>query len=185
MDDLELRYPVGKFRPEAEPTLEHRAAWIGEIAALPGQLRTAVAGLTPEQWDTPYRPGGWTVRQVVHHLPDSHLNAYTRFKLALTEAEPTIKPYDEAKWAELPDASTTPPEVSLALLEALHQRWVALLRALTPENFARTLRHPEQGRVLTLDAMLALYAWHGRHHVAHITVVRERATLSAGAEAVR
>ncbi len=185
MDDLELRYPVGKFRPEAEPTPEHRAAWIGEIAALPGQLRTAVAGLTPEQWDTPYRRGGWTVRQVVHHLPDSHLNAYTRFKLALTEAEPTIKPYDEAKWAELPDTTTTPPEVSLMLLEVLHQRWVVLLQALSPVDFARTLRHPEQERVLTLDTMLALYAWHGRHHVAHITVVRERATLSAGAEAVR
>ncbi|OFV90830.1 MAG: metal-dependent hydrolase [Acidobacteria bacterium RIFCSPLOWO2_12_FULL_65_11] len=129
---------------------------------------------TPDQIETPYRPGGWTVRQVVHHVPDSHLHAYARFKLALTEHEPTIKPYDEAKWAELPDTQTVSPEVSLTLLEALHQRWVALLRSLSPADYRRTFRHPDRGRVLTLDEVLGIYAWHGRHHVAHITALRQR-----------
>ncbi len=132
-----------------------------------------MAGLSPEQLDTPYRPGGWTVRQVVHHVPDSHINSYIRFKLALTEPEPTIKPYDEALWAELADTPATPVEVSLTLLDSLHGRWVPLLRSLSGADFARQFRHPELGMV-RLDGNLALYAWHGRHHVAHITSLRER-----------
>jgi uncharacterized damage-inducible protein DinB len=173
MSDDTLRFPVGRFRFQAGASPAERRDWIDEVAALPARLREAVAGLSAEQWDTPYRPGGWTVRQVVHHLADSHLNAYCRFKLALTEAEPVIKPYDEAAWAELPDREVD-PEVSLQLLDALHRRWVHLLRAMRPEGFVRTLSHPEQGRVLTLEAMLALYAWHGRHHVAHVTSLAER-----------
>src|SRR4051812_48183899 len=160
MDDP--RYPIGKFEGKGD-----LRQWIDEIAAAPFQLRAAVQGLTPPQLDTPYRPGGWTVRQVVHHLPDSHLNSYVRFRLALTEDEPTIKPYDEARWAGLHDASTAPVEVSLALLESLHERWVLLLRSLTPADWQRTFRHPELG-VVTLERTAGLYAWHGRHHVAHI-----------------
>ncbi|PYR62116.1 MAG: putative metal-dependent hydrolase [Acidobacteria bacterium] len=125
------------------------------------------------QFDTPYRPDGWTVRQVVHHVPDSHLNAYCRFKLALTEDNPRIKPYDEAAWAKLADTERTPVETSLALLDSLHQRWVTLLESMKPEEFARTLQHPEAGE-MTLDKVLQLYTWHGRHHVAHITSLRQR-----------
>jgi uncharacterized damage-inducible protein DinB len=132
-----------------------------------------VKGLTDAQLDTPYRPQGWTVRQVVHHLSDSHLNAYVRFKLAITEEEPTIKTYEEKLWSELDDARTAPIEMSLALLEALHKRWVLFLKSLTPSNFARKFRHPELG-IMNLDALLRLYAWHGRHHVAHISSLRER-----------
>ena len=134
----------------------------------------AVAGLAAGQLDTPYREGGWTVRQVVHHLPDSHLNAYTRMKLALTEEEPTIKPYEEARWAELPDARGGDIEPSLRLLESLHQRWLMLLRDLKPADFDRQFRHPEHGRIFKLSETLALYAWHGRHHVAHISALRQR-----------
>jgi hypothetical protein len=136
-------------------------------------MRAAVAGLTPERFDTPYRPGGWSVRQVVHHVPDSHMNAYVRFKLALTENEPTIKPYEEAAWAELADSASTPVDVSLTLLETLHDRWVRLLRSMTEADFARKFRHPQLG-VVPLDKNLALYAWHGKHHVAHITSLRQR-----------
>jgi hypothetical protein len=136
-------------------------------------LRAAVAGLTPEQLDTPYRPDGWSVRQVVHHVPESHMNAYIRFKLALTEDEPVVKPYDEAAWAKLPDISGTPIETSLTLLDALHDRWVRVLRLLDDTAFKRTFRHPEIG-VITLEKNLALYAWHGKHHVAHITSLRDR-----------
>lgn len=171
MDDL--RYPVGRFAKDPEVTPEKIRGWIDSIDAVPGALRSALAGLSPEQLDTPYRPGGWTVRQVAHHVPDSHLNAYVRFKLALTEDEPTIKPYEEARWAELADTRETPLEVSLALLEALHRRWVTLLRSLEPPDFGRRLVHPELGR-LTLDHVLQIYAWHGRHHVAHVTALRER-----------
>lgn len=149
-----------------------RAAWIRQMADAPAALRSAVAGLSDAQLDTPYREGGWTVRQVVHHLPDSHLNAYVRMKLALTEDHPTIKPYHEARWAELPD-SRAPLEVSLALFERLHERWVLLWESLDQEQFARTLVHPEIG-VVRLDQMLASYAWHGRHHTAHITSLRAR-----------
>ena len=137
-------------------------------------MRKAAAGLTPKQLDAPYRPGGWTVRQVLHHVPDSHLNAYIRFKLALTEDTPTIKPYYEARWANLADTRKTAVETSLALLENLHARWVTLLRLMQPKDFARTYFHPDHGKALTLDWALAMYAWHGSHHVAHITSLRKR-----------
>ncbi len=169
----DLRYPIGRFAADADVTEEKRRRWIGEIANTPDTLRAAVHGLSAEQLDTPYRPGGWTVRQVVHHLPDSHLNAYVRFKLALTEREPTVKTYDEAAWAELADGRAAPVEVSLTLLESLHHRWILLLRSLTPADIARALSHPELGRV-ALETYLQMYAWHGRHHVAHITSLRER-----------
>ena len=169
----DLRYPIGKFTVEGEITDERRRKWIDDIAQTPAQLRAAVAGLTEEQLETPYRPGGWTVRQVVHHLPDSHLNSYVRFKLALTEEQPTIKPYEQGRWAELEDARGAPAEISLALLESLHRRWVLMLRSLKPSDFARKFRHPELGEV-SLEWNLALYSWHGRHHIAHITSLRER-----------
>jgi uncharacterized damage-inducible protein DinB len=172
MDDL--RYPIGPFEFSGKETSESLARSIADIAAAPGHLRAAVSDLSPAQLDTPYRQNGWTVRQVIHHLPDSHLNAYTRFKLALTENEPTIKPYDEARWAELPDVRATPVETSLTLLECLHRRWVLLLRELTPSDLSRRFKHPEHGRTMTLDETLALYAWHGRHHVAQITSLRDR-----------
>jgi uncharacterized damage-inducible protein DinB len=173
MKMTDLRYPIGKFKMQDSLTEAERREFIDDIAAAPARLRAAVAGLSPQQIDTPYRPGGWTVRQVVHHLPDSHLNAYVRFKLALTEEEPIIKTYDQERWAELEDARTAPMEMSLALLESLHERWTLMLRSLQPRDLSRTLRHPELG-VLHLDRYLALYAWHGRHHVAHITSLRER-----------
>jgi uncharacterized damage-inducible protein DinB len=170
---VDLRYPIGKYESKESLTPAERDIAISQIEATPEGLRNAVAGLSHEQFDTQYRPGGWTVRQVVHHLPDSHLNSYVRMKLALTENEPTIKPYDEALWAKLRDSSDTPVEVSLTLLEALHHRWDVLMRSLQPEDFARRLRHPERGP-MTLDDLVGLYAWHGRHHVAHITALRAR-----------
>ena len=170
---IDLRYPVGKFEMTSQITGEERQRLIDEIAEAPARLRAAVEGLSPDQLETPYRPEGWTVRQVVHHLADSHLNSYMRFRLALTEEEPTIKPYDEGAWANLEDARRAPLEVSLTLLDALHERWVMLLRSLAPTDFARTFRHPEQG-VVPLDRNVGLYAWHGRHHIAHITSLRER-----------
>ncbi len=169
----DLRYPIGKFELPAVVADADRPGLIDRIAALPGEIRRAVAELDDAQLDTPYRDGGWTVRQVVHHLPDSHLNAYTRFKLALTEDVPTIKTYEEGRWAELPEARSAPIEVSLALLDALHERWVLMLRVLADGQYARRLRHPEWG-LLSLDQMLALYAWHSRHHVAHVTALRAR-----------
>jgi len=169
----DLRYPVGQQQDEGPLTESRRLELIEQIAEAPERLRAAIHGLNHEQLDTPYRHGGWTVRQVIHHVPDSHLNAYVRFKLALTEDTPTIKPYAEALWAELPDTGRTAPEVSLALLDALHKRWVILLRAMGSAEWERTLHHLEKGR-LTLDQVLAIYAWHGRHHVAHITSLRER-----------
>jgi len=169
----DLRFPVGKFHYDGSPSPQQKQVFLDEIAQTPTKLRGAVAGLAEAQLDTPYRPGGWTVRQVVHHVPDSHLNSYTRFKLALTEDEPTIKTYAEDRWAELADSKATPIEVSLTLLDSLHDRWVRLLRALSPEEWKRTFRHPELGP-MTLEKTLALYAWHGRHHVAHITELRKR-----------
>jgi uncharacterized damage-inducible protein DinB len=168
------RYPVGKFESRNELTPDERRALIDQIAAAPVRLREAVRDLSEEQLDTAYREGGWTVRQVIHHVPDSHLNAYIRTKLALAEDEPTIKPYDEAVWAEMEDSRSTPPEVSLTLLESLHARWVALLRSLKDEDFKRAFRHPEHDGIQTLDWLVAMYAWHSRHHVGHITSLRER-----------
>jgi hypothetical protein len=167
------RFPIGKFHYEGPPSDEQRAKFIADIAQTPIELRAAVAGLSEPQLDTPYREGGWTLRQVAHHVPDSHMNAYIRFKLALTEDEPTIKPYAEDRWAELEDTRATPVEVSLALLESLHQRWVELLRSLEPSDWKRQFRHPEMG-VVPLEKNVALYSWHGRHHVAHITELRHR-----------
>jgi hypothetical protein len=169
----DLRYPVGKFQRVETLTGDQRREFISTVAAAPARLRAAVAGLNDAQLDTPYRRGGWTVRQVAHHVPDSHMNAYIRFRLALTEDEPAIKVYEEARWAELADAKSSPIEPSLALLENLHKRWVILLESILPAEWKRTLRHPEMG-VLTLDTTLALYAWHSRHHVAHITALRAR-----------
>jgi len=154
------------------------------LRLLPGDLRAAVSGLSDAQFDTPYREGGWTVRQVVHHVPESHMNAYIRFKLALTEEQPQIKPYKEAAWANLPDNNITPIEVSLQLLAALHSRWVDVLQTMRPSDFGRTLYHPERG-VVTLDRMLAMYAWHSAHHLAHITSLRERMGWKQRAAAMR
>lgn len=167
------RYPIGKFNGQAPVDQQERERFLKDIEETPRKLRAAVEGLSDKQLDTPYREGGWTVRQVVHHVPDSHLNSYVRFKLALTEDVPTIKTYHEDRWAELADSKNTPIEVSLNLLETLHKRWVNLLRSLTDQDWNRTFCHPELG-VLTLDKTLALYSWHGRHHVAHVTGLRER-----------
>lgn len=168
------RYPVGKFEFPQQVTAADRARWLDELAALPAKFRAALAGLSEQQLDTPYREGGWTVRQVAHHLADSHLNAYTRVKLALTEDTPTIKPYDQEAWAKLPDTQRTPLAVSLTLLEALHARLVTLLRALTPEEMQRRFRHPELGTTISIEQLLAMYAWHGRHHSGHVTELRKR-----------
>ena len=168
----DLRYPIGKFT-YGTYVEEQKPQYLNEIEQTPVWLRAAVKGLSDAQLDTPYRPGGWTVRQVVHHVPDSHLNCYLRFKLALTEDEPTIKSYAEDRWAELDDSRATPIEVSLTLLESLHDRWVRLMRSLSPQDWKRTFLHPERG-VMSLDKTVAMYAWHGRHHVAHITSLRER-----------
>lgn len=168
----DLRYPVGKWEKKTSLDPATRQRFIDEIAATPAAMRKAVAGLDDAQLDTPYRDGGWTVRQVVHHVPDSHLNSYVRFKLALTEEMPQIKTYDEQKWAETAEVKKTPIEVSLALLESLHTRWVNLLRSMSAADFARRFRHPELGE-MNLDTLLSLYEWHGRHHVAHITALRK------------
>jgi hypothetical protein len=170
----DLQYPIGRFRRPDNTSAGQASAWIEEIAALPGQLRTAVEGLSGAQLDTPYRDGGWTVRQVVHHVADSHMNAYCRVRIALTEPEPTVRPYDEKAWADLPDARSGPVEASLTLVEALHARWIALARTLTPEQLRIAYRHPEHSKPMVLDTTLAMYAWHGKHHVAHITSLRER-----------
>jgi hypothetical protein len=171
----DLRYPVGKFKRPTKPlSTAERTTAIKTIADTPANLRAAVKGLDEKQLDTPYRPDGWMVRQVVHHVADSHMNAYTRFKLALTEDTPTIKTYDEAKWAELDDGKSKLVEESLALLDALHKRWVYLLKSMQPADFARMLDHPEWENPGSLDVLLALYEWHGKHHVAHITELRRR-----------
>jgi hypothetical protein len=169
----DLRFPIGKFTYEPGASPEKRRMLITHIADTPAALRSAVAGLNDSQLNTPYRPDGWTVRQVVHHVPDSHLNAYVRFKLALTEDNPTIKPYNEAAWARVADTDRTPISVSLTLLEALHRRWVVLLESLDAADFERTLVHPDHGPI-TLDWLLHLYSWHGRHHTAHVSELRKR-----------
>ena len=169
-----LRFPTGRFhRPSFPLSPADRTRMIGVIAETPAKLRAAVAGLSEQQLDTPYRDGGWTVRQLVHHVPDSHINSYVRFRLGLTEEAPTIKTYEEDRWAQLADARSAPIEMSLMLLDSLHERWVILLRAMTPADWSREITHPEHGK-LPLDFFLALYAWHGPHHVAHVTGLRTR-----------
>jgi hypothetical protein len=172
MPEPDLRYPIGKFQRDDAPSPENNRRHIAEIEAAPAHLRRAAAGLTSGQLDTPYRPEGWTVRQTIHHLADSHINAYVRFKLALTEDAPRIQPYAEALWAQTPD-NHEPVETSLALLENLHHRWSRLLHGMNESDYTRTLVHPESG-VVPLHRQLAIYAWHGRHHTAHITALRER-----------
>ena len=169
----DIRYPIGKFDKNINVTKEMRREFINTIETLPLQLRKEVENLSPQQLDTPYRDGGWTVRQLVHHIPDSHINAYVRFKLALTEDNPKIKTYEEHLWAELPDTFKTPIEVSLNLLEGVHTRWAILLRSLTEEQFEKTFQHPEWKNI-TLNETLGLYAWHSRHHLAHITELKKK-----------
>jgi uncharacterized damage-inducible protein DinB len=169
----DAKYPIGKFQWEDGLSEARRREMINQIAETPAQLRAAVAGFSEAQFDTPYREGGWTVRQVVHHLADSHLNAFVRFKLALTEDRPAVKTYEQQLWAELADARTAPVEPSLAMLEGLHQRWVILLLQMSAADFARQFQHPEHG-LMKLERLLAMYAWHGRHHVAHINSLGER-----------
>jgi uncharacterized damage-inducible protein DinB len=167
------RYPIGEFSFDGTLTEAQKAKHLDDIEQTPARLRAAVLGLSDQQVDTPYRERGWTVRQVVHHVPESHMNSYIRFKLALTEEAPTIRPYMEDRWAKLPDATTAPVELSLVLLESLHKRWMLVLRAMKPEEWKRTFRHPEIG-LMTLEKALALYSWHGRHHVAHVAALREK-----------
>ena len=170
---MDPRFPIGEFQYSGTSTPANRQRFIATIAETPPRMRKSVAGLSESQLDTPYRDGGWTVRQVVHHVPDSHLNAYVRFKLTLTEDVPTIKPYDEKAWATLEDSRSTPIETSLALLENVHLRLVIILRSIQPSQWGRKFNHPERGE-MDLDALLALYAWHGPHHVAHIEQLRKQ-----------
>lgn len=166
----DLRYPVGRFEPPPVITAEVLAGWVDDLAALPAAMRAAAEALP--HLDRPYRPGGWTARQVIHHVPDSHANAYVRFKWALTEDAPRIKAYDEAAWADLPD-SRAPVSGSLDLLEALHARWVGLMRTMSPDDWARTFVHPVSGEA-RLDRTAGMYAWHGRHHLAHLSLTMDR-----------
>ncbi len=168
----DLRFPIGKYDKDTKVSAEQRKQFISEIAALPNNLREAVKDLSDAQIDTPYRPGGWTVRQVVHHVGDSHMNSFIRFKLALSEDNPTIRPYAEDRWAETAEYKM-PVEVSLNLIDSVHRRWSALLESMSDEEFARTLNHPATGAWI-LDNQLGLYAWHGRHHTAHITNLKKR-----------
>jgi uncharacterized damage-inducible protein DinB len=173
MDDI--RYPIGTWKRQPAIDAATRASLIDQIAAAPAGLASAVAGLSDAQLDTPYRPEGWTPRQIVHHVADSHLNAYTRFKFGICEESPAIKAYDETTWAKTADGRAAPVEMSLRLIDALHQRWIYFLRSLDAAAFARTIQHPEHG-AMTLDDLLQLYAWHGRHHTAHVTGLRSRKT---------
>ena len=167
---MDPRYPTGRFTYDPEITPEKRAARVAAIGSLPTELREALAAIPGDRLDTPYRDGGWTGRQVVHHLADSHINAYIRFRLALTESGPVVKPYEESVWAELLDAKTEPPSVSVAILEGLHRRLHVLLSSLGPDDFARTANHPAHGPI-TVDWLLQMYAWHGRHHVGHLRLI--------------
>jgi hypothetical protein len=171
MTDLDARrYPIGPFQPRSGLTAEERESFVNDIAGFPVRFRAAVEGLSESQLDTPYRDGGWTVRQVAHHVPDSHLQGYVRFKLAMTEDAPVIKTYEQAAWGDTEDSRSAPVDCSLDLLEGLHKRWAYLLRSLSEEDFARTYRHPEMGEV-SLETTLQLYAWHGKHHLAHVKLV--------------
>lgn len=175
MNELDaLRFPIGQFAYDGSYTVEQRQRLISEIAAAPEQLGVAVDGLSEDQLDAQYRPDGWTVRQVVHHLADSHINSFVRFRLALTEDEPRIRPYFEDRWARLEDARTGPIQLSLTLLECLHDRWVRLLRVLEQSHFQLKYYHPDVDRKITLDEAVGTYAWHGKHHIAHITTLRHR-----------
>ena len=169
-----LRYPIGKYQPPAIITDSQIRKWINQLEEFPMRLRAAVMGLTAEQLDTRYRSEGWTIRQVVHHLADSHLNSYVRFKLAITEETPTIRPYLEDQWAECREARTAPIEVSLDLLESLHTRLYMFLRSLEPEDFERAFIHPEQNKKMILKSVVGMYAWHGEHHLAHILTTKKR-----------
>lgn len=173
MDIEQLKYPIGKYTPPETITTAHLAEWVTSIATLPQHLEEAVNGLTESQLDTPYRPDGWTVRQVVHHLADSHMNAFIRFKLTVTEDNPTIKPYLEDRWAQLADSSM-PVQVSLELLKALHARWIVLLQSLSPSDLERTYFHPQYQYTVPLARVVGLYAWHSNHHLRHITALKER-----------
>ena len=168
------RYPLGRFRYAGPSTDAARARQIERIATLPDRLESTLATLDPDGWETAYRPGGWTVRQVVHHLADSHLHAYGRFMFALAEDGVTIRPYDENRWAAVFEAKRLPPELSLDLLRALHARWAALLHTLEGDDFGRTILHPEHNRAISVEELLGMYAWHGDHHLAHIEAVRKR-----------
>ncbi len=169
----DLRYPIGKYEPQPFSE-EQLREWLIDIQFLPQHLENAVLNLDEQQLDTPYRPEGWTVRQVVHHVADSHANAYIRFKLGLTEDNPTIKPYNEEAWANLQDTAVIPINVSLTLLHALHTRWLEVLKNISGQQWERTVVHPQHGKQMTLWYLLGMYAWHGRHHTAHITRLRER-----------
>lgn len=171
---MDLRFPIGAFVAPPSIDANQISRWIGDIEHLPGDLRVTVSGLDEEQLRTPYRPDGWTVAQVVHHIADSHLNSYTRFRLALTEERPAIRPYDEAAWGELEDARDLSIGDSLDLIDALHARWVRLLRSMKPADWDREFFHPESGEVIPLRLNAGLYSWHGRHHLAHITSLAER-----------
>lgn len=171
---MDIRYPMGTFTCEGEISLQQRAIWIQEINELPKKLRETVKGLTEEQLNLPYREGGWMIRQVVHHIADSHMNSYMRFKLALTEDEPTIKPYFEDRWVLLQDSTVADIEYSLSLIDGLHMRWVILLKAMDDTQFKRQFYHPESKQMTQLDYNLGMYAWHGNHHTAHIKMVRDR-----------
>jgi len=169
-----LRYPIGKFKFPEQISAEEISSMIKTIEELPAKLRNAVSGMSEEQLNTPYRDGGWTVRQVVHHLFDSHSNSYTRMKLAMTEENPVIKPYEEARWAELEDGKNAPVELGLNLLELLHKRWVIFLHSFIESDLKRTFFHPDNKRSQTIAQTIALYAWHSRHHLAHITELKKR-----------
>ena len=169
----DLRYPTGKYQPQ--PFSEkQKENWLNDLKFLPQELELAIQNLDEAQLQTPYREGGWTVQQLVHHIADSHINAYVRFKLGLTENNPSIKPYEEKEWANLNDVNTVPINVSITMLHALHRRWVTTLKALSDEQWQRTVFHPEQKKEMTLWFLLGMYAWHGKHHVKHITALRER-----------
>jgi uncharacterized damage-inducible protein DinB len=169
----QLKYPVGTFSLDKDVTAEKRAAWIAELAGFPLSVRRAVQGLSKEQLDTPYREGGWTTRQIVHHLADSHMNTLIRLKLCLTESEPTIKPFNQDAWAATADVLTVEPHVSIGILEGVHARIATLLSSLAPEDFKRTFKHAERGP-MDVDHTLQLYAWHGRHHLAQVSALRQR-----------